>query len=168
MRRAGLALLLIVGCARVGPTPEHAGSGRPEAERGTPAPEPGPIRQTVEERKSDPPPRAELEKTFPEVSPKQELFRVAMQKSGHFKFCLTGTKPARDRFVFQALVVRHGAVYRIDYVTAVPPGQTEINTCATMLKDEELVRQGEVVTIESILKTAGPLQLTLKIVELPQ
>lgn len=161
---ATVTLIFVAGCSRPLP-PASTTEVSPPTDLRTPTPLQEKERPAAASDVTGLSPES-LTKSFPEVKAKEELFRVTMVKTGRFRFCLMGTKPAKDRFVFQALVVRRGAVHRIDYVTAVPPGQTEINTCATMLTDEEQVREGEVVTVESILKTAGPLHLTLKIVEL--
>lgn len=107
-------------------------------------------------------------KAFPSIAEKQELFRVTMPRNGRFRFCLTGTKPQAERFVFQALVTRGRDVYRVDYVTAAPTGQPKVESCATMKQDEPELKAGETVRIESILKTAGPVTLTLKVEDSPK
>lgn len=99
--------------------------------------------------------------TFQRVTKDQVLFQTKVPSAGRWKFCLKGTKPAKDRFVFHALVDRAGVTHRVDYVTAAPPDATNISACATQLKDEQPLAAGELVRVVSIWDTAGPVTLTL-------
>jgi hypothetical protein len=106
-------------------------------------------------------------KTFPSIAKGQVLFRMKVPEAGRWKFCLRGTKPPKDSFIFHALVAKADGLYRVDRVRGTAPADTAIDACAAMEASEVPLTAGSDVSIEAILPTAGPVTLTLTAERVP-
>jgi len=139
---------------------------------GAPAPKPPTPGRTVPASAKAPPaaPPAQGPKTFSNLGREADLFTFRVTAPGLWAFCLDGTKPEGQFFIFHAAKLRpDGAVDRnLDRFTGPPrPGGGE-RACVRMLPEEADLAAGDTVVVRNIVPVDGPLVLTATAERVPR